>query len=306
MGRRFSLKNASAIGHLAQGNAVTPLTQTIASEQAFAPNVNFAEKLIYNQSFFTTDIFQCDDLLRRRESHQNMARILLSILLMLAHHYGTAQCDANVVPSDNETIKYKYRNDKCEGLMKVDVAAPRISLVNFTWGKVSYQMNNNAVVWVKAPPSEYSVVKIQGVAIPLIVPYRMDAELHGKDSLQWRIRDVLLRIGLASNNVGIYGWVGTPTEKIYIPLNVDRSSRTIRITLRASTDVHNLQWKYAKLVGNDSETFSPLRSIGDAFANRPIDITLDDSFKGLYYLKIVARASGSNAPLGATYKILIP
>jgi hypothetical protein len=168
-------------------------------------------------------------------------------------------------------------------------------------------LNREDTITLKSENIGYEKVNVRAVPISLAVYYRMDGVLAWGKTLHWKVSEVLFPIGLGSQNVGVFGWVGDEKDKTYVALNCTDEQDEIHLILRASSEVFDLKWRYAKLDQGIPQSFSNYLQIGNFQANRPIDIVLNRSFKsGTYLIEVTSKVSGSNAPLVAEFKIVLP
>jgi hypothetical protein len=133
--------------------------------------------------------------------------------------------------------------------------------------------------------------------------YRLDAQLTARQpSLAWPVADVLLPMKLASDNVGVFGWIGTEDNKIYVPVlaTPQRASvaqdGTIRLVVRASDNVSNVQWRTGVMQQGKTAGLSDWNKMPKSsyWAGEAMVITLPASATGELYVEVSAQLQGTD------------
>ncbi len=164
-----------------------------------------------------------------------------------------AQCDSRIRPANSYEIKYRERDNRCEGMYRSDVASFGFSIVGVIQGKFQYRLDRQEKLIVSSPFLQNQTVNIRAMALPLTTYYRMDAKIDQEDSLIWPVGDVLYQENLGNESIGVFGWIGKEEDKIYVPVKVTSEMRpsledsVTYIYLKASKDVKNVKWRFADL-----------------------------------------------------------
>ena len=173
-------------------------------------------------------------------------------------------CDAQLKPVDNKTIQYRVRGNRCEGFYQSTVSAPYLDVVGVMDGVFRFESNAAETLTISAPLIKQQPVFIRAVGIPLKTYYRMDAQLAPEQTLTWPAQDVLYPNKLSSKDIGIFGWLDNGQEKSYVPVVVASQLKPakpdgkIRLYLRASVDVINVQWRSADVVNGNCADMSKI------------------------------------------------
>jgi hypothetical protein len=234
--------------------------------------------------------------------------VLLVLLICIGQPVYAQICDSRLQPDDNKTIQYRARKNRCEGFYKTIVAAPgELAVVGVTDGNFRFELDAKELITIAAPLVNNQAVSIRAVGIPLNMYYRLDAQLAPGQTLAWPVADVLYPMKLASENIGVLGWIGTEENKTYIPVMATAKIASvaqdgkIRLTVRASVDVTNVQWRsgpvqQGKTAGLSDWNKPPKTSY---WAGEPIVIILPASTTGELYVEVAAQKQGTDEWLNA-------
>ena len=227
----------------------------------------------------------------------------------VSHVTAQMKCDTALVRDGVDPLGYQSRRNRCEGLLDLPVAAPGIAVVNFTKGAVTYPLTQTAVIYLTRVSSLPASINVRSLPLTLSTPYQMDASLNATDSLKWEIGIVLNKIGLASSNLGVFGWTGKEDDKTFIPLRGnDKSSSDMHLVLRAARAVTEVRWRYRPYDTNDvAGSYGAYidASPSDYAPEAPITIPLDKTFHGKYEIELLARMRGVGT-VHPKYKIIVP
>ena len=232
-------------------------------------------------------------------------RSLLLAPLLLWSLQVFSQCDVTLKPSENATVAYKTRGNRCEGTYSAKVGAPTLDLVGLTIGAFVYKLENTETI--KIENSTGSDINIRSSALPINTYYRMDAVLGNGKTLNWEIKDVLFDLKIPSNSLGIYGWTGTQNEKVYIPLKTvssssDLSNKKLYMVIRPNSKVLSVKYRYA----NIGKPLSSYQEINNSFkSGQPIVITLPEGMHGDYMIEIAAMLESGSDWVKKQYKMAV-
>lgn len=165
------------------------------------------------------------------------------------------QCYKNLRPVENSLVKYKERNNRCEGFYRSDISTGEINVVGAIVGMLNFEMDKNEVIKISSPIVRNRPINIRAVGIPLKTYYRMDAILKAKDILEWPIKDVIYLKKLQYKKIGIFGWIGddTPSKK-YIPvkavanLAIVSKKDDLSIVFRSSEKISSVKWRQRNII----------------------------------------------------------
>ena len=213
---------------------------------------------------------------------------LLALALLLPPlDHAVAQgisCDHHLKPVPGG-VGYARRAEgqRCEGLYQSTVSSVRLQLVSVLKGKLEFDPERHQILNVTAPEvpgTENRPVRVRAVALPLKTYYRMDAVLPRGGALKWPLQDIIERIQLSADNIGVYGWVHDKEGRLFVPLSVTAGddvaagtgTEPVRIIVRSAVDLARLVWRTADEDGQvlDQQEYAtaPLR------AGHPIVLTL--------------------------------
>lgn len=128
-------------------------------------------------------------------------------------------------------------------------------MVGVTKGGFYFETREDEILELSSPLINDRPIYIRAVGVPLKVYYRMDAYLDAGQTLAWPMGDVVYLRKLSSKDICVFGWIGNETDKIYIPVAIASklapvtNDGKIRLYLRTSVDVKNVQWRVAVTCG---------------------------------------------------------
>ncbi|MCP4402325.1 MAG: hypothetical protein GY801_34095 [bacterium] len=189
------------------------------------------------------------------EKFQFLIYAMICFLLSISYQTAYSQsCDPKLTPDKNFTLKYRGRGNRCEGLYRTGISAPAIEVVGATEGKFQFELKQDEVLEISSSISRGQTIHVRAMGIPDKLYYRMDTELKPGQTLQWPVAEVLYLEQFSYKEIGVFGWVGAETEKIYIPVVVATTvgpvanDVKIRLYLRTSVNVKNMQWRAADAI----------------------------------------------------------
>ncbi len=227
-----------------------------------------------------------------------MEKNLLYGLLVLIFYFGgnrpiLAQCDDRLTPASNAVISYRQRQNRCEGFYVAEVSG-QLEVVGFIKGTFSYALDPNEQIEVTSATAEE--INIRAVGIPMTLYYRLDGKASQKESLVWRVGDVLYRESIPSYNIGIYGWVEKGSRAVYLPVQTKATvsqtqhDDTYRIYLRSPTRLSELRWRICtKNACSRYEQYSD----GNIMAGQPIILEIPRNLNGDCILELATRNHGA-------------
>ena len=227
------------------------------------------------------------------------ASLRLCLLLgCLSLVYGpllyAAPCDQNLTPIVGH-VGYAARDNRCEGFYVAPVSAPSLELISLVRGKVQYDLTQQERLVILTPglgQMTQGPVYIRAVARPLRTYYRMDTVLPANGRFLWPVQDVLLPARLHAERLGVYGWVGTEADKIFVPLRVVPQGRQapkapIEVMVRSAVDLEGLVWR---LAAQGAPASGWQQGGANIAAGQPVTIALPEGPRAQLRLDIAAKA----------------
>jgi hypothetical protein len=215
---------------------------------------------------------------------------LFCVLAVLPVH---AQCDQSLRPISGQA-GYTPRGDRCEGLYVSDVSAQSLELISLLRGKLHYDLQPHVQLTIVGPDISSLAqgrIQVRAVAQPLNTYYRMDTVLPTNLRMMWPVKDVLLPLHLHADRVGVYGWIETQPEKLFVPLRVIPQGASlprvpIEVIVRSSLDVEGLVWRMAV----DNTNPPPWQTAGANIpAGHPVTITLPEGPRTILRVEVAAK-----------------
>lgn len=224
-------------------------------------------------------------------SNSTRFSVLIIFIFILNNNPLIAQCDANLSPSDNETIAYRTRGNRCEGFYRAKVAANVLRLVSITLGEFRFNPTANEVIEVKIGNTGTGQVQFRAEGIPNDLYYRLDCQFPAQSGFSWPVKDVLLKETRTQDarNIGLLARLNTH----YIPVQAKgktaaaEASPQALIKLVCTTRVSKVMWRVS---GQKDYVTLP----GDSFpAGRNITIRLPNTLKGKNTIEVKAKSADS-------------
>jgi len=224
------------------------------------------------------------------------------------------KCDA-VRPLPSSSSGYKNRGNRCEGLYVADIGSRSIDIISLTFGGVRYDLNSKPTLRLSVL-GKSSSVNIRAVAVTPKTYYRMDTLLQRGATLFWPVTDVLLPEHLTDNRIGIFGWTGTESSKIFVPVRVVTEPATppapandhVTLLAQFSSDADSIKWRWAHAQGSGCSASGKWDdAIGNPItANSPVKIDLSKLSSGVDCVEFAARSKASNDWVTLIIRVEIP
>jgi hypothetical protein len=132
-----------------------------------------------------------------------------------------AACASLTPIAGPEGYRARTADPRCEGLYFADVAGSQIELVSLTLGPLSYDLDHPTTLQVRPVTPATVALSVQAVGIMPGLHYRMDADIEPGQALNWPIGEVLVRLRIPAELVGVLGIrhaAGNPA--IFVPVQV--------------------------------------------------------------------------------------
>jgi hypothetical protein len=174
------------------------------------------------------------------------------------------------------------------------VSAQSLELISLLRGKLHYDLQPDVQLTIVGPDLSgmaQGPIQVRAVAQPLRTYYRMDTILPKNHRLLWPVKDVLFPLRLHADRVGVYGWIETQPEKLFVPLRVIPQGGSlprmpIEVIVRSSLDVEGLVWRLAA----DKSDPPPWQTGGtNVPAGHPVTITLPEGPRTILRLEVAAK-----------------
>ena len=226
-------------------------------------------------------------------------RYLLSIFIVFLNCSFTlaqAQCDTRVEPSENSTLRYQTRGNRCEGFYRSKVSAASLELIACTVGEFRFKNDKTELITLSLPSAGKEAIQVRAQGIPINLYYRMDAELVAGKTLNWDVAPVLLKDERTTRayNIGLLAFQGTGTKQVFFPVApqsklLPKSNVKDSLVLQFMGTARLASFKYQL----DQAPLTPLK--GSFPDGRPIRVKLSaDLPKGLHTLVIKYRAQNDS------------
>ncbi len=162
-------------------------------------------------------------------------------------------CDRNLKPILGK-LGYQWRmaSQACEGLYEAKVSAS-LEIVSYLFGKLSFEPGVDKVLDISAaeiPALNSKQVFVRGVALPAGTYYRMDTTLQIPGSVNWSLNEVVAQAELGPDKLGVFGWIGSESDKIFVPLRIApkgnqgaKGRQLLELQIRPTVDVDYAIWR---------------------------------------------------------------
>jgi hypothetical protein len=219
-----------------------------------------------------------------------------------------APCDQELTPIAGH-VGYTSRENRCEGFYVSPVSAPSLEILSVLRGPLQYTLSAQEQLVIVAPNLGSIVagpLRVRAVARPLRTYYRMDAILPASGRLVWPVQDVLLPSRLHAERLGVYGWVGTETDKTFVPLRVvpqgtPVAKAPIQVIVRSTVDIDKLVWR---LTAKDEPVSPWEQGSANVPAGQPVTITLPEGPPMVLRLDIAAKAENRDSWAKLTLQLI--
>jgi hypothetical protein len=229
-----------------------------------------------------------------------------------------ASCDPVLTPFPGSDLGYASHGNRCEGFYVANVSSESLEVVAVLQGTLRFDWKPDVVLQVSAPNFTQGTVNVRAVAIPLKTYYRMDGTVSPIKTMQWPIEDVVFPGQLTARRLGVYGWVGSENNKMFVPLRVTQkdspksilSQEDTYIIFRSSVDVDTVLWRYSTVQDNQCAKYVEWQQQDAAPVNAgwPVTITLPQlpGKKGDLCLEIAAKEKDNDEWLKLQTRIWRP
>jgi hypothetical protein len=141
----------------------------------------------------------------------------------------------------------------------------------------------------------------------------MDTFLQPGKTLIWPMADVLLPEHLTDNRIGIFGWTGTETAKIFVPVDVRSGNEApgsdhVMLLAQTSFDADAMKWRWARTQGKACLAFGSWEDaiLHPITASSPVKIDFRNVPAGIDCVELVARSQVSNDWVTLKIRVEIP
>jgi hypothetical protein len=219
-------------------------------------------------------------------------------------------CDQRLRAEAQGGIGYSLREPdvRCEGLYESSVRAPGLEVVSLLYERPRFDLEQHDRILVVAPDISGFVadpVKVRAVALPLKTYYRMDAVMPERGPLIWPVKDVLGPAGFATEQIGVFGWVGDEVDKLFVPLWVlpadhvpvgDGEQSGVQtaspeLLVRLANDAETVLWRYQE---NEKTSEWAIVGGGTVSAGRTVRLLLPPGPAGQLQIDVVAKRPDSD------------
>jgi len=200
-------------------------------------------------------------------------------------------CNKTLAPSPvagRDGYSRRAEGERCEGVYISTVSAKPIELVSLMRGRLSYDAINPTVLLITldAPPLD-GVAHVLAVGIPEGLYYQMDAEVDGNRAVRWPVYEVLARLKINPNKVGVLAYRKSPSsETIYLPVDVAPADVKLApgepiVALVRAINLTALRYRFIRRTENAPPGYTPASINGDRAEiplsedNGPISGTLE-------------------------------
>jgi len=219
-------------------------------------------------------------------NRRNAAPLILMVLLQfttIALAGAASPCDPTLKPVQNPEILSTNRSCRCEGFYSAKVSTGSIDMVGLVQGDFRFSLDPDERVTITSPLVTDREVRIRAQGIPIKTYYRMDALIAPEGEFTWPIGDVVFSAKLRYQNIGVYGWIGSENERLYVPVRTVAAKmkpaadgRKITLYLRSTVNVRKVQWRSAPVSGGKCGVYDEWNILkrGSYRAAQPIRIVL--------------------------------
>ena len=182
-----------------------------------------------------------------------LVAIFLQPLLLSPVVMGAPHCDQELKSIGGE-LGYQWRenNSVCEGLYEAKVSAS-LEIVSYLAGELNFDPSVHSALSISVADSlalTSKDVSVRAVALLAGTYYRMDSTLVQPERITWLLDEVVRPSKLGSDKLGVFGWIGSDSEKIFVPLRVTHVSDTstvevqkLELLIRPTVDVDYISWR---------------------------------------------------------------
>ncbi|MCP4568804.1 MAG: hypothetical protein GY841_14600 [FCB group bacterium] len=194
--------------------------------------------------------------------------------------------------------------NRCEGIYKRNTGS-HFEIVSILFQKLNYDLANETILKVSTPEYDSTsndTIHIRAYSLrenPNNYYYRMDGYFVRDDILLWPVGDVLEPLELSDKMIGLFGWLGTYEDRLYIPLSVQQQSDSdptadfskILLKVRWSVGVEQVKWK---IIGDDQQENDWMVIAESSLPPlRPVTIGIPSGPSGPVKIKVAVLRNGS-------------
>lgn len=237
---------------------------------------------------------------------------LITVAFLSAADASDPNCDDSLKPA-TQNPPYSKRQGRCEGFYATrDNADPTLALIGFIKGFFFYNMEAGEVIKVQASsgvPDDSGPITLRSQPYFLKSLYRMDSVVDRDETLEWPVKDVLLKGKLKPTQIGIRGSylhkgdTDAESYRVQVPLVIasqalrGNNDSQLRMYLRASQDTDHLlqSWQCAGGKTKSKEDWK-VRHSSDSFVILP-----PKKFKKFCFVRFNARIKKTQSGVQDTY-----
>ena len=228
-------------------------------------------------------------------------------------------CDNRLRPiSGNLGYGWRKPGALCEGLYQAPVTATGLDVVSLLRGKLRFDLDRDRQLRVSAPDLSglaSGPVRVRAVALPLKTYYRMDATLPADHALVWPVGEVLYPARLNADRIGVFGWVGSETDKTFVPLMVvpkeggtaPAIGAPLELMVRSPVELDKLVWRTSL---EDERITGPLTwqdaGAGPVRAGQVVTVMLPARAAAVLRVDIAAKRTDTDKWLTLTLRVKVP
>lgn len=163
-----------------------------------------------------------------------LALCTLVLLLAVGRTKGGDFCDPGLHGNETSPMAYQMRGDRCEGIFKLEVNSTLLRIVSIVERFETFDTHlpeNLKVEWGLPPALGSEPVRLRAIGLAQRSFYRMDTAVRtGNMTFEWPL-EILDRVELTKEDLGIYAWVAHPHppdkdfREIYLPLRIYQEAR---------------------------------------------------------------------------------
>ncbi|HYG63194.1 MAG TPA: hypothetical protein VEL74_11480 [Thermoanaerobaculia bacterium] len=154
-------------------------------------------------------------------------RLIVAVFFSLLSGLAGAEsfCDPNLVDRSDSSLAYREREGRCEGIYGQQVSAVSIDVRSLVavFAPFDPARDTELVLAWTAPPGTELNVRVRAFSLQPRKYFRMDTAVPAsRGAYRWPT-DVLSRLGLGQEALGVIAWMALPgpggtTREVYLPL----------------------------------------------------------------------------------------
>lgn len=158
-------------------------------------------------------------------------------------------------------------SDRCEGIYVSPVSGGGLQLVSLTFGRIAYEPERDAQLYILAPRTASAGLKLQGMGIPIGLYYRLDAALAEGREFQLPLAPVIKPNRIVATDLGLLAFrdsgggrrVFVPVQVATDPAKYPPAQVSIAI-IRPDSDIQNVRWRLTQAGAAAPGEFQPIAS----------------------------------------------